>query len=62
NLSDEELNCLAESVRDVDFDKMDFIVLVSALFKSNRKLLWNLRPLFAQKLKQKFSAKAMFRK
>lgn len=62
NLSDEDLNCLAESVRDVDFDKMDFIVLVSALFKSNRKLLWNLRPLFAQKLKQKFSAKAMFRK
>lgn len=62
NLPDEDLNNLAESVKDVDFDKMDFIVLVSALFKSNKKLLWNLRPLFAQKLKQKFSAKGIFRK
>ncbi|AKB85050.1 NAD(P)/FAD-dependent oxidoreductase [Methanococcoides methylutens] len=62
NLPDEDLNCLAESVKDVDFDKMDFIVLVSALFKSNKKLLWNLRPLFTQKLKQKFSAKGIFRK
>ncbi|NYT19137.1 MAG: NAD(P)/FAD-dependent oxidoreductase [Methanosarcinales archaeon] len=62
NLPDDDLNSLAESVKDVDFDKMDFIVLVSALFKSNKKLLWNLRPLFTQKLKQKFSAKGIFRK
>ncbi|WP_440952082.1 NAD(P)/FAD-dependent oxidoreductase [Methanococcoides sp. FTZ1] len=62
NMADEDLNCLAESVKDVSFDKMDFIVLVAALFKKNKKLLWSLRPLFTQKLKQKFSARGMFRK
>ena len=44
--SDEDLNSLARSLKDVNFTSMSLIDLLQALFKANKKLLWNLRGLF----------------
>ncbi|AKB18277.1 MULTISPECIES: digeranylgeranylglycerophospholipid reductase [unclassified Methanosarcina] len=46
NLSDEDLNSLAHSVKDVKFESMRLLDLLFALFKANRKLLWDLHVLF----------------
>jgi len=62
SLSDEDLDSLAGSIKDVDFKEMDLIDFIAALFKANKKLLWNLRPLFTQKLKQKFSGLTKFKR
>ena len=46
NISDEDLNSLAHSLKDVKFESMRLIDLLHALFKANKKLLWDLRVLF----------------
>ncbi|MCQ1536627.1 NAD(P)/FAD-dependent oxidoreductase [Methanosarcina sp. KYL-1] len=46
SLSDEDLNSLAHSVEDVKFESMRLLDLLYALFKANRKLLWELHVLF----------------
>ena len=46
NLSDEDLNSLAHSVKDVKFESMHLLELLYALFKANRKLLRDLHVLF----------------
>lgn len=46
NLTDEELNSLAHSLKDVKFERMNLLDLLQALFKANKKLLWDLRVLF----------------
>ncbi len=46
NLSDEDLNSLAHSVKDVKFESMRLLDLLYALFKANRKLLRDLHVLF----------------
>lgn len=52
NLSDEDLNSLAHSLKDVKFDRMSLLDLLQALFKANRKLLWDLRVLFKDAAKE----------
>jgi len=52
NLSDENLNSLAHSLKDVKFDRMSLLDLLQALFKANRKLLWDLRVLFKDAAKE----------
>ena len=52
NLSDEDLNSLAHSLKDVKFDRMSLIDLLQALFKANKKLLWDLRVLFKDAAKE----------
>ncbi len=44
--SDEDLNSLAYSLKDVNFTSMSLLDLLYALFKANKKLLWDLRVLF----------------
>lgn len=44
--SDNDLNSLAYSLRDVNFTSMSLLDLLYALFKANKKLLWDLRVLF----------------
>ncbi|MGP8337196.1 MAG: NAD(P)/FAD-dependent oxidoreductase [Methanosarcinaceae archaeon] len=44
--TDDELNSLAYSLKDVNFSSMSLLSLLYALFKANRKLLWDLRVLF----------------
>ena len=46
NFTDEELNSLAYSLKDVNFTSMSLLDLLYALFKANKKLLWDLRVLF----------------
>ncbi|MCQ1537288.1 NAD(P)/FAD-dependent oxidoreductase [Methanosarcina sp. KYL-1] len=46
DLSDEDLNSLAHSLQHVKFERMNLLDLLQALFKANRKLLWDLRVLF----------------
>ncbi len=46
NFSDEDLNSLAYSLKDVNFTSMSLLDLLFALFKANKKLLWDLRILF----------------
>ncbi|HII02692.1 TPA: NAD(P)/FAD-dependent oxidoreductase [Methanosarcinaceae archaeon] len=46
NLSDEDLNSLAHSVKDVKFESMRLLELLHVLFKSNGKLLRDLHVLF----------------
>ncbi len=46
NFTDEELNSLAYSLKNVNFTSMSLIDLLYALFKANKKLLWDLRILF----------------
>jgi len=52
NLSDENLNSLAHSLKDVKFDRMSLLDLLQALFKANKKLLWDLRVLFKDAAKE----------
>lgn len=52
NLNDEELNSLAHSLKDVKFERMNLFDLLQALFKANRKLLWDLRVLFKDAAKE----------
>jgi len=49
--TDEELNSLAHSLKDVNFNKMGLTELLYALFKANKKLLWDLRVLFKNVVK-----------
>lgn len=44
--TDKELNDLAHSLKNVNFSTMSLLDLLYALFKANRKLLWDLRVLF----------------
>lgn len=44
--SDADLNSLAHSLKHVNFKKMSLLDLLHALFKANKKLLWELRVLF----------------
>ncbi|WP_135606058.1 NAD(P)/FAD-dependent oxidoreductase [Methanococcoides sp. NM1] len=46
NFTDEDLNSLANSLKNVNFTSMSLLDLLLALFKANKKLLWNLRGLF----------------
>ncbi|MEL4305555.1 NAD(P)/FAD-dependent oxidoreductase [Methanococcoides sp. LMO-2] len=46
NFTDEDLNSLAKSLQNVNFTSMSLMDLLLALFKANKKLLWNLRGLF----------------
>ncbi|MDD2340936.1 MAG: digeranylgeranylglycerophospholipid reductase [Methanosarcina sp.] len=52
NLNDEELNSLAHSLKYVKFERMNLFDLLQALFKANRKLLWDLRVLFKDAAKE----------
>ncbi len=52
NLTDEELNSLGHSLKDVKFERMLLLDLLYALFKANRKLLWDLRVLFKDAAKE----------
>jgi 2,3-di-O-geranylgeranylglyceryl phosphate reductase (EC 1.3.99.-) len=44
--SDKELNSLGHSLKGVNFSSMSLLDLLYALFKANKKLLWELRVLF----------------
>ena len=48
-LSDEELNTLAHSIKDRDIAKMGLFDMLLLLFKTNPKLLWSFRKLFKSK-------------
>jgi len=48
-LSDEDLNTLAHSIKDRNISKMGLFGMVSLLFKTNPKLLWSFRKLFKSK-------------
>jgi digeranylgeranylglycerophospholipid reductase len=52
NISDEDLNSLAHSLKDVKFESMRLLDLLHALFKANKKLLWDLRVLFKDAAKE----------
>jgi len=52
NLTDEDFNSLAHSLKDVKFERMSLIDLLQALFKANKKLLWDLRVLFKDVAKE----------
>ncbi len=52
NLSDEDLNSLGHSLKDVKFERMFLLDLLYALFKANKKLLWDLRVLFKDAAKE----------
>jgi digeranylgeranylglycerophospholipid reductase len=57
NLSDEDLNSLANSLKDVKFERMSLLDLLHALFKANKKLLWDLRVLFKDVAKEVVKSK-----
>lgn len=57
NLSDEDLNSLASSLKDVKFERMSLLDLLQALFKANKKLLWDLRVLFKDVAKEVVKSK-----
>jgi digeranylgeranylglycerophospholipid reductase len=44
--TDKELNSLGHSLEGVNFSSMSLLDLLYALFKANKKLLWDLRVLF----------------
>ncbi|MDD4748661.1 MAG: digeranylgeranylglycerophospholipid reductase [Methanosarcinaceae archaeon] len=50
-LEDKELNSLAHSLKDIKFERMRLFDLLQALFGANRKLLWELRVLFKDVVK-----------
>jgi digeranylgeranylglycerophospholipid reductase len=52
NLSDDDLDSLAHSLKDVKFERMSLLDLLQALFKANKKLLWDLRVLFKDAAKE----------
>jgi digeranylgeranylglycerophospholipid reductase len=49
--SDKEFNSLAHSLKGVNFTSMSLLDLLYALFKANKKLLWDLRVLFKNVVK-----------
>lgn len=57
DLTDEDLNSLAHSLKDVKFERMDLLDLLHALFKANKKLLWDLRVLFKDVAKEVVKSK-----
>lgn len=57
NLTDEDLNSLAHSLKDIRFERMNLIDLLQALFKANKKLLWDLRVLFKDAAKEVVKSK-----
>jgi digeranylgeranylglycerophospholipid reductase len=52
NLTDADLDSLAHSLKDVKFESMRLLDLLQALFKANKKLLWDLRVLFKDAAKE----------
>ncbi|AKB36053.1 Digeranylgeranylglycerophospholipid reductase [Methanosarcina siciliae C2J] len=52
NLKDEDLDALADSLKEVKFESMRLFDLLQALFKANKKLLWDLRVLFKDAAKE----------
>lgn len=52
DLTDEDLNSLAHSLKGVKFERMRLLDLLHALFKANKKLLWDLRVLFKDAAKE----------
>jgi digeranylgeranylglycerophospholipid reductase len=52
DLTDEDLNSLAHSLKDIKFERMNLLDLLQALFKANKKLLWDLRVLFKDAAKE----------
>ncbi|AKB28271.1 Digeranylgeranylglycerophospholipid reductase [Methanosarcina siciliae T4/M] len=52
NLKDEDLDALADSLKEVKFESMRLFDLLQALFKANKKLLWDLRVLFKDVAKE----------
>ncbi|AAM04898.1 TPA: NAD(P)/FAD-dependent oxidoreductase [Methanosarcina acetivorans] len=52
NLKDEDLDSLADSLKEVKFESMRLFDLLQALFKANKKLLWDLRVLFKDAAKE----------
>jgi len=52
NLQDEDLDALADSLKEVRFERMRLFDLLQALFKANKKLLWDLRILFKDAAKE----------
>ncbi|MEA1985533.1 MAG: NAD(P)/FAD-dependent oxidoreductase [Euryarchaeota archaeon] len=55
--TDENLDSLAYSLKDVNFDSMRLKDLLYALFKANKKLLWDLRGLFKDIVKNDYDFK-----
>ena len=51
SFTDKEINSLAHSLEGVNFSTMSLLDLLYALFKANKKLLWNLRGLFKNVVK-----------
>ncbi len=49
--TDKEINSLAHSLENVNFSSMSLIDLLYALFRANKKLLWDLRVLFKNVVK-----------
>jgi digeranylgeranylglycerophospholipid reductase len=52
NLTDADLDSLAYSLKDVKFESMRLLDLLHALFRANKKLLWDLRVLFKDAAKE----------
>ncbi len=57
NFTDKQLNSLAYSLKDVNFTSMSLMDLLFALFKANKKLLWDLRVIFKDVLKNEMDFK-----
>jgi len=57
DLTDENLNSLAHSLKDVKFERMRLLDLLYALFKADKKLLWDLRVLFKDATKEVVKSK-----
>jgi len=55
--TDDDLNSLAHSLKDVNFTSMRLMDLLYALFKANKKLLWDLRDLFKDVVKNEIDFK-----
>ncbi|MCS3923210.1 NAD(P)/FAD-dependent oxidoreductase [Methanosalsum natronophilum] len=51
HFTDKQLNSLAYSLKDVNFTSMSLMDLLFALFKANKKLLWDLRVIFKDVVK-----------
>ncbi|WP_340818928.1 NAD(P)/FAD-dependent oxidoreductase [Methanolobus sp. WCC4] len=51
DFSDKDINSLAHSLEGVNFSSMSLLDLLYALFKANKKLLWDLRVLFKNVVK-----------
>lgn len=51
NFTDKEMNSLAHSLENVNFTSMSLLDLLYALFRANKKLLWDLRGLFKNVVK-----------